>query len=65
MKTKLCGLCKKRRANQQEWKDDYQKEHCLICHSFLKFCDALKETLQILADRKSIPCIINITLENK
>ena len=54
MKTTICILCRKRRANQQDWKDEAEKKYCLTCWSFKQFCISAQDSMQLVADEKRI-----------
>ncbi|MEK6880724.1 MAG: hypothetical protein AABY22_13990 [Nanoarchaeota archaeon] len=43
-----CKLCKIRYVRQQEWKKEFEKQHCATCYAFLKTISSYEKALQEL-----------------
>jgi len=60
-----CKLCKLRYTRQQEWKKEFEKQHCATCYAFLRMLVEYEKALQVMLDISKIPNRrIRIYLEN-
>lgn len=62
MKQPTCKICGERKVKQQERKTEQEKNICLTCSSFIRFCEDTLSALQLVADEKKIKRLLFLDL---